>query len=86
MACACGRAHVADAPRQAAGAPGTVTYGLNFQAWCVFLLVIHHVPAGRCADIMASMSGTRPSDGWGALAALLRPGESGPVWTASDRA
>jgi transposase len=61
--CACGRRHVADAPPQA-GAPGTVTYGLNFQAWCVFLLVMHHVPVERCADIIASMSGTRPSDGW----------------------
>lgn len=62
--CACGRVHVADAPPQAAGAPGTVTYGLNFQAWCVFLLVMHHVPVERCADIIESMSGTRPSDGW----------------------
>jgi hypothetical protein len=40
-----------------------VTYGLNFQAWCVFLMVMHHVPVERCADIIASMSGTRPSDG-----------------------
>jgi transposase len=63
-ACACGRMHVADAPPEAAGAPGTVTYGLNFQAWCVFLMVMHHVPVERCADIIASMSGTRPSDGW----------------------
>jgi hypothetical protein len=62
--CACGRAHVADAPPEAAGAPGTVTYGLNFQAWCVFLMVMHHVPAERCAAILESMSGTRPSDGW----------------------
>ena len=62
--CACGRRHVADAPPEAAGAPGTVTYGLNFQAWCVFLMVMHHVPVERCADILASMSGTRPSDGW----------------------
>jgi transposase len=61
--CACGRRHVAEAPPEAA-APGTVTYGLNFQAWCVFLLVMHHVPVERCADILASMSGTRPSDGW----------------------
>ncbi len=61
--CACGRVHVADPP-EAAGAPGTVTYGLNFQAWCVFLLVMHHVPVERCADILGSMSGTRPSDGW----------------------
>jgi hypothetical protein len=44
VACACGRRHVAGAPPEAAGAPGTVTYGLNFQAWCVFLLVMHHVP------------------------------------------
>jgi len=62
--CACGRTHVADVPPQAAGAPGTVTYGLNFQAWCVFLMVMHHVPVERCADILESMSGTRPSDGW----------------------
>ena len=62
--CACGRMHVADAPPEAAGAPGTVTYGLNFQAWCVFLMVMHHVPVERCADIIESMSGTRPSDGW----------------------
>jgi len=64
VACRCGRTHVADAPPEAAGAPGTVTYGLNFQAWCVFLMVIHHVPVERCADILESMSGTRPSDGW----------------------
>ena len=62
--CACGRTHVADAPPQADGAPGTVTYGLNFQAWCVFLMVMHHVPVERCADIIESMSGIRPSDGW----------------------
>ncbi len=62
--CPCGSRHVADAPPEAAGAPGTVTYGLNFQAWCVFLLVMHHVPVERCAGILESMSGTRPSDGW----------------------
>lgn len=61
--CSCGRRHVAGAPPQA-GAPGTVTYGLNFQAWCVFLMVMHHVPVERCADIIESMTGTRPSDGW----------------------
>ena len=34
--CACGRVHIADAPPEAGGAaPGTVTYGVNFQAWCV---------------------------------------------------
>jgi transposase len=63
--CACGRRRVADAPAGAGGAaPGTVSYGLNFQAWCVFLMVMHHVPVQRCADIIESMSGARPSDGW----------------------
>jgi hypothetical protein len=51
-------------PPEAAGAPGTVTYGLNFQAWCVFLRVMHHVPVERCADILESMTGARPSGGW----------------------
>ena len=62
--CACGQMHVAGPPPEAGGAPGTVTYGLNLQAWCVFLMVMHHVPVERCADILGSMSGTRPSDGW----------------------
>ena len=61
--CACGKIHVADAPA-GTGQAGTVTYGLRFQAWCVFLMVMHHVPVERCADIIESMSGTRPSDGW----------------------
>ena len=69
--CRCGRVHVADAPPEAAGAPGTVTYGLNFQAWCVFLMVMHHVPVERCAGILESMAGTRPSDGW--VHSLLSP-------------
>lgn len=63
--CACGRRHVAGAPPEAAGVPGTVAYGLNFQAWCVFLMVMHHVPVERCADILESMTGTRPSPATG---------------------
>ena len=62
--CGCGRVHVADAPPEAPGAPGTVTCGLSFQAWCVFLMVMHHVPMERCADIIEPMAGIRPSDGW----------------------
>ena len=64
VACRCGRTHVAAAPPEVSGAPGTVTYGLNLQAWCVFLMVMHHVPVERCADIIESMTGTRPSHGW----------------------
>ena len=61
--CACGRLRQA-APPPEAGAAGTVTYGLNIQAWCAFLMVAHHVPVERCAEIIASLSGTRPSDGF----------------------
>ena len=61
--CRCGRLHTAGAP-DGAGAPGTVTYGVNIQAWCVFLMVMHHVPVQRCADILESLAGTRPSDGY----------------------
>jgi hypothetical protein len=62
VACACGRVHVTDAPPEAAGAPGTVTYGLNLRAWCVYLMVMHYIPVERCADIIESMSGARPGD------------------------
>ena len=48
VACRCGRVHAA-APPAGAGEAGTVTYGPNLQAWCVFLLVAHHVPVERCA-------------------------------------
>ena len=41
-----------------------MSYGLNIQAWCVFLLAAHHVPAERCADVIGSLTGIRPSDGW----------------------
>jgi hypothetical protein len=34
VACDCGRVHRAAAPA-GTGAAGTVTYGLNLQAWCV---------------------------------------------------
>jgi transposase len=63
VACACGQVHVA-APPAGAGEAGTATYGPNVQAWAVFLLVMHHVPVGRCADVIGALTGTRPSDGF----------------------
>ena len=63
VACRCGRVHAA-VPPAGAGEPGTVTYGPNLQAWCVFLLVMHHVPVERCAGIVEALTGTRPSDGF----------------------
>ena len=96
MQCACGRAHIADAPPGAAGAPGTVTYGLNFHAWCVFLLVVHHVPVERCADILESMSVTdlgMPSateaismpDGSPGIQAQVGPDCAGAGWRSRSR-
>jgi transposase len=61
--CRCGKAHVAPPPA-GAGEAGTVTYGLNLQAWVVFLLVMHHVPVERCAQVIEALTGTRPSDGF----------------------
>jgi hypothetical protein len=61
--CRCGKVHVA-APPPGAGTVGTVAYGPNIQAWAVFLLVMHHVPVERCADVIGALTGTRPSDGF----------------------
>ena len=61
--CRCGKTHVA-APPDGAGESGTVACGLNLQALVVFLLVMHHVPVERCAQIVEALTGTRPSDGF----------------------
>jgi transposase len=63
VACACGKVRSAAAPA-GAGAAGTVSYGPNVQAWVIFLLVMHHVPVERCADIIGALTGARPSDGF----------------------
>jgi hypothetical protein len=63
VACRCGRVHAA-APPAGAGEAGTVTYGPDLQAWCVFGLVMHHVPVERCAGIIEALTGTRPPDGF----------------------
>jgi hypothetical protein len=47
--CSCGRVHAAGALPGAAGAPGTVTYGLNFQAWCVFRTPEPAPCSGQCS-------------------------------------
>jgi transposase len=61
--CRCGKTHVA-APPEGAGEAGTVAYGPNLQAWAVFLLVVHHVPVERCAQVIEALTGARPSDGF----------------------
>ena len=46
------------------GVPGTVSYGPNLQAWCVYLMVTHAVPVQRCGELIASLTGAAPSAGF----------------------
>jgi transposase len=63
VACVCGRVHRAAAPA-GAGAPGTVTYGISLQAWCVYLMAAHAIPVHRCAELIEALTGARPSPGF----------------------
>jgi transposase len=63
VACRCGRVHRAPAP-PAAGMPGTVTYGISLQAWCVYLMAAHAIPVHRCAELIAALTGAEPSPGF----------------------
>lgn len=61
--CGCGQVSLAPAP-PGTGMPGTVTYGPNLQAWCVYLMAAHAVPVHRCAELIASLTGAAPSAGF----------------------
>ena len=61
--CRCGRVHRAAAPA-AAGAPGTVTYGISLQAWCVYLMAAHAIPVHRCVELIEALTGAKPSPGF----------------------
>jgi transposase len=63
VACGCGRVHRAVAPA-GSGAAGTVTYGVNLQAWCVYLIAAHHLPVHRCAELIEALTGAKPSPGF----------------------
>ena len=63
VACSCGRVHQAAAPA-GAGMPGTVTYGISLQAWCVYLMAAHAIPVHRCAELIEALTGARPSPGF----------------------
>ena len=62
VACGCGRVHRAAAPPGTAA--GTVSYGPNLQAWCVYLLAAHAIPVHRCAELIEALTGARPSPGF----------------------
>ena len=63
VACSCGLVHQAAAPA-GAGMPGTVTYGISLQAWCVYLLAAHAIPVHRCAELTEALTGAKPSPGF----------------------
>lgn len=60
--CDCGTVTTAPAPAGVAAAPAS--YGPNLRAWVVYLLVFQHVPVARVAEMVADLSGARPSTGW----------------------
>ncbi len=62
VACGCGKVHQAPRPRGVGAA--RVSYGPNLQAWCVFLMVAHAIPVHRCAELIESLTGARPSAGF----------------------
>jgi transposase len=63
VGCSCGRVHRAAAPA-GTGMPGTVTYGISVQAWCVYLMAAHAIPVHRCAELIEALTGAEPSPGF----------------------
>ena len=60
--CGCGRIHTAARPEGARTGP--VGYGPNLQAFAVYLMVVHFVPAQRCVELLESLTGAAPSVGF----------------------
>lgn len=60
--CGCGRVHTAERPQGAR--TGAVGYGPNLQAFAVYLMVVHFVPAHRCVELLESLTGAAPSVGF----------------------
>jgi transposase len=60
--CGCGRLHTATRP--AGARAGVVGYGPNLQAFAVYLMVVHFMPAKRCVELLESLTGAAPSVGF----------------------
>lgn len=60
--CGCGRVHTATRPQGARS--GSVGYGPNLQAFAVYLMVVHFIPAHRCVELLQSLTGAAPSVGF----------------------
>lgn len=71
--CRCGKVHTADRPAGAARS-GVVGYGPNLQALVVLMLVGQFLPAHRCVELLAALTGAAPSVGFvhGMLARTAR--------------
>ena len=59
--CSCGSTTTAPAP---AGVGAAAVYGPNLRALAVYLLVFQHIPVARTAQLIADVTGARPSTGW----------------------
>jgi transposase len=62
VACRCGKVHQAARPEGVSASK--VSYGPDLQAWCVFLMVAHAIPVHRCAELIESLTGAKPSAGF----------------------
>jgi transposase len=60
--CSCGKVHTAD--RTSGAVAGPVGYGPHLAAFVLFLLVVHHLPVHRCAQLLESLTGAKPSVGY----------------------
>lgn len=60
--CRCGRVHTAARPDGAR--PGPTGYGPSLQAFAVYLMVVHFLPAHRCVALLESLTGAAPSVGF----------------------
>ncbi|MBV9023544.1 MAG: IS66 family transposase, partial [Streptomycetaceae bacterium] len=60
--CDCGHTTSAPAPEELAGSPAS--YGPNLRALAVYLVVFHHVPVERAAQLIADLTGAAVSTGW----------------------
>lgn len=60
--CGCGKIHTATRPDGAR--VGAVGYGPVLQAFVVYLMVMHFLPAHRCVALLESLTGAAPSVGF----------------------
>ncbi|MFC4943726.1 IS66 family transposase [Pseudonocardia sp. GCM10023141] len=68
LRCAWGHRTRAQAP---AGVSAPARYGPNLRALAAYLVVYQHVPVARAAQLIADVTGARPSTGW--ITSVLAP-------------